>query len=454
MSTILLIDDEREITSVLGAFFERTGHQVVRAHTGEEGIEWYRRTQPDLVLLDVGLPDISGFDVLARLREKHPVVIMITGQGDIPIAVRAMQEGAENFLTKPVELPHLAVAAERALEKARLRQMNRFLVERRGGAVTSALLGSSPAMRELAEQIDLLALSDKTTVLVLGESGTGKGRVAEIIHARSPRADQPFVEVNCAALTADSLDTELFGVEGAEGDGAGGRIGLLQMADRGSLFLDEIGDLAPNLQPKLLRVLEGKGFRRTGGLQEMTSDARLVAATSKDLVNEVTAGHFREDLYYRLSVMPINLPPLRARAREDLLELIGHLMDELVPHLADAPNVVSEGALDRLLRYAWPGNIREMRNVLERAMIMGRGAGQVLPEHLPPEVRDASGATVEHHVPKSLDEVERIHIERTLRAHGANRTRAAKELGISRATLIKKIAEYGLGARKRFREAR
>lgn len=449
MSTILLIDDERDITAVLGTFFERGGHQVVRAHSGEEGIDWFRRTRPDLVLLDVNLPDMSGFDVLSRLREHQPVVIMVTGQGDVPSAVRAMQEGAENFLAKPVELPHLGVAAERALEKARLRQMNRFLVERRGGGTTSALLGSSPAMRELAEQIELLAVTDKTTVLLLGESGTGKGRVAELIHARSPRADLPFIEVNCAALTADSLDAELFGVEGPSDNGASARTGLLQMADRGSLFLDEIGDLESSLQPKLLRVLEGKGFRRAGGMQEMSVDARLIAATSKDLVNEVTAGAFREDLYYRLSVMPINLPPLRARAREDLVELIGHLMDELVPHLADAPSAVSEGALDRLLRYAWPGNIREMRNVLERALIMGRGAGQVLPEHLPPEVREASGAAVEHHVPKTLDEVERIHIERTLRAHGANRTRAARELGISRATLIKKIAQYGLGAKKR-----
>ena len=448
MATILLIDDERDITAALGTFFERSGHQVVRAHTGEEGIEWFRRTHPDLVLLDVALPDISGFDVLTRLRDQQPVVIMITGHGDVPLAVRAMQEGAENFLPKPVELEHLAVAAERALEKARLRQMNRFLSERRGGAPTSRLLGSSPAMRELADQIELLARSEKTTVLLLGESGTGKGRVAELIHAHSPRVDQPFVEVNCAALTSDSLDAELFGVETAGDNGANGRAGLMQMADRGSLFLDEIGDLAPNLQPKLLRVMEGKGFRRVGGMQELCSEARLIAATSKDLVNEVTAGRFREDLYYRLSVMPINLPPLRARAREDLVELIGHLLDDLHPHLADAPTAVSEAALDRLLRYAWPGNIREMRNVLERAMIMGRGAGQILPEHLPAEVREASGAAVEHHVPKSLAEVERIHIERTLRAHNANRTRAARELGISRATLIKKVKEFGLGSRK------
>ena len=448
MATILLIDDERDVTAVLGSFFEREGHHVIRAHSGREGVDWCKRAHPDLVLLDVRLPDISGFDVLARLREEQPVVIMMTGHADVPLAVRAMQEGAENFLTKPVELAHLAGAAARALEKSRLRRLNRYLAEHRGSASGRALLGASPAMRELAEQIDLLARSDKTTVLLLGESGTGKGRVASALHAASPRGPQPFVEVNCAALTADSLDSELFGHERiAAGDLVERKPGLFDVADRGSLFLDEIGDLGSHLQPKLLGILEGKSFRRVGGTQEITVDVRLIAATSKDLVNEVTAGQFREDLYYRLSVMPITLPPLRARAREDLVQLIGHLLDELHPHLVDAPAAVSEPALDRLLRYAWPGNIRELRNVLERAMIMGRGSQLVMPEHLPVEVRDASGVDVEHHVPKSLAEVERLHIERTLRAHAANRTRAARELGISRATLIKKIKEYGFGAR-------
>ena len=450
MPTILLIDDERDITAVLGSFFERDGHQVIRAHSGNEGVEWCKRAHPDLILLDVRLPDISGFDVLAQIRDEQPVVIMMTGHADVPLAVRAMQEGAENFLTKPVELAHLAGASARALEKSRLRRLNRYLSEHRGAAQSSPLLGASAAMRELTEQIDLLARSDKTTVLLLGESGTGKGRVAAAIHGGSPRAPQPFVEVNCAALTAESLDSQLFGEERTAA--AGGSLverkpGLFDVADRGTLFLDEIGDLAPHLQPKLLRVLEGKSFRRVGGTQEITVDVRLIAATSKDLVNEVTGGQFREDLYYRLSVMPITLPPLRARAREDLVELIGHLLDELHPHLGDAPAAVSELALDRLLRYAWPGNIRELRNVLERAMIMGRGSQLIMPEHLPSEVRAASGADVDHHVAKSLAEVERLHIERTLRAHSSNRTRAARELGISRATLIKKIKEYGLGPR-------
>ena len=446
MATILIVDDEPDIAAAFASYFERGGHQVLRAHTGEEGVETFRRQRPDMLLLDLRLPDIDGFAVLERLRDLNPVVVMITGHGDVPLAVQAMQTGAENFLVKPVELKHLGAVAERALEKARLRQMNRYVTERRGAAPTSALLGSSPQMRELAEQVELLARSDKTTVLLLGESGTGKGRVAEAIHHQSPRASRPFIEVNCAALTADSLDSELFGRErGAASPDHDTKPGLFEVAETGSLFLDEIGDLGPHLQPKLLRVLEGKGFRRLGGTDEIRVDVRLIAATSKDLVNEVNAVRFREDLYYRLSVMPIYLPPLRARARGDVLDLVAHVLDEIHPNLPDAPSEIADDALERLLRYPWPGNIRELRNVLERAMIMARGAPKIESEHLPGEVRDASGAGVEHHVPHTLDEVERVHIERTLRAHDSNRTRAAKELGISRATLIKKIKEYGLG---------
>ena len=445
MSTVLIIDDEQAITSALGTYFERSGHEVMRAHTGEEGIACVRRVHPDLVLLDLRLPDMSGFDILERIREYNAVVIMITGYGDVPDAVRAMQAGAESFLTKPIELAHLGATAERAFEKVRLRQMNRYLTDRRGRMPATALLGSSPPMRELAQQIELLARSERTTVLITGESGTGKGYVAETIHRASSRGERPLVEVNCAALSGTTLDGELFGQELATGNGSDAlKPGLLDIASGGSLFLDEIGDLDPLLQPKLLRVLEGKSFRRLGGTREITVDTRLISATGKDLVTEVTAGSFREDLYYRLSVMPIILPPLRARSREDLLELIAHLVEELRPNLADAPTELEDDALERLLKYAWPGNIRELRNVLERAMIMARGQTRVAPEHLPTEVREASGSGVEHHVPRTLSEVERIHIDRTLRAHNANRTRAARELGISRATLIKKIKEYGL----------
>lgn len=313
-------------------------------------------------------------------------MIMVTGYGDVPLAVQAMQQGAENFLTKPVELSHLGAAAERAFEKARLRQMNRYLASRHSHAPTELVLGTSRPMQELAAQIDMLAANDRTTVLLIGESGSGKGRVAELLHARSPRSARPLVEVNCAALTAASLDVELFGQEGTGngsdgggGAGAGGgtarefKPGLFEVADGGSIFLDEIGDLDMHLQPKLLHVLEGKTFRRVGGTLEICTNVRLIAATSKDLVNEVTAGTFREDLYYRLNVMPVYLPPLRARSREDVLELIAHIMDELRVILPEAPTAVSDAALERMLHYPWPGNIRELRNVLERAMITARG---------------------------------------------------------------------------------
>jgi two-component system response regulator HydG len=348
-----------------------------------------------------------------------------------------------------VDLSHLAAASARALEKAALRRLSRYLTERRG-AGARLVFGSSSAMRELAAQIALLAASDRTTALIVGESGAGKGRVAELLHAQSPRNARPFVEVNCAALTAESLESELFGVEASSDDARGPtKQGLFEIADGGTVFLDEIGDLDPLLQPKLLRVLEGKGFRRLGGTAETTPNVRVIASTSRDLVHEVTAGRFREDLYYRLSVMPINLPPLRARSREDLLELAAQLLDDLSPTLPGAPTAIGDDALDAVLRYAWPGNIRELRNVLERAMLMARGQAKIAVEHLPREVQGASGADVAHHVPRSLSEVEKAHIDRTLKANQHNRTHAARELGISRATLIKKIREYNLSEKPR-----
>jgi two-component system response regulator AtoC len=450
MASVLIVDDEPQITQALGTFFERSGgHAVLVAHTAAEGIELFDRARPDLVLLDVRLPDMTGFDVLAKIHDANPVVIMITGFGDVQLAVQAMQNGAENFLTKPVELAHLGAVAERGFEKARLRQMNRYLATRHGGPSPQLVLGVSRPMQELSAQIDMIAASERTTVLLIGESGSGKGRVAELIHARSPRAALPFVEVNCAALTATSLDVELFGQDRGSADNGTTaarefKPGLFEVADGGTLFLDEIGDLDPHLQPKLLRILEGKSFRRVGGTQEIFANVRLIAATSKDLVNEVTGGSFREDLYYRLNVMPVYLPPLRARSREDLLELVARVIDELRAILPDAPTAVSEPALDRMLRYGWPGNVRELRNVLERAMIMSRGQGSIGPHHLPGDVRESAGSAVDHHVPKSLEEVERTHIERTLRAHTGNRTHTARELGISRATLIKKIKTFGL----------
>jgi DNA-binding NtrC family response regulator len=445
MANILIIDDEPEITSAFARFFRLHGaHTAIEAQSGTEGIAAWHRTRPEVTLLDVRLPDMTGFEVLDHLRAESPVVIMITAHGDVPMAVKALQSGAENFLTKPVDLALLQLAAERGLEKASLRRLNRFMSETRSG-VSAVQMGSSPLMRELSAQIELLAASDRTTGLILGESGTGKGRVAEWIHTLSARNARPFVDVNCGSLTVDSLDGELFGTSSHAVDDRETRHGRIEIAEGGTLFLDEVGDLDPHMQPKLIRVLEGKSFRRVGGTHEIVPNVRVLAATSKDLVGEVNAHRFREDLYYRLSVMPVVLPPLRARTREDLVDLVGYLLRELAPQLASTPNRVSDDALEHLLRYSWPGNIRELRNVLERALLLGRGRGAIELEHLPAEVRGARGFHVEHHVARTLDEVEQAHIERTLRSHNHNRTHAAKELGISRATLIKKIREYQIG---------
>jgi DNA-binding NtrC family response regulator len=309
---------------------------------------------------------------------------------------------------------------------------------------TETLLGSSLPMRELAQQIDLLARSERTVALLVGEAGVGKGRVARAIHALSPRGGRAFHEIDCSMRPVEELDLELFGVERSVG---GPVPGLFEAADGGTLLLDEIADLPAPLQPTLLRALESRRVRRTGGTREVSMDVRLIAATARDLATEVTEGRFREDLYYRLGVMPLYLPPLRARSPDDLRETFEALVAELRRSRTEAPTEVSADALDLLGAYPWPGNMRELRNVLERALLLARGAPAVLPRHLPGEIRGAGDDLLLPRVSRTLAEVERAHIDRTLRAHGANRTRAARELGISRATLIKKIREYELGER-------
>jgi len=444
MAKILIVDDEPDICSALSRFFAHSGHDVLCAGTGEEAVMLVQTERPAVVLLDLFLPDISGFEVLERTREERPVIIMITGHGDVPAAVHAMQAGAEGFLTKPVELMHLGAVVDRALEKAQLRELGRAALARNARTTADMLLGSSSPMRELAEQIELLARSERTVALIVGENGVGKARVARAIHALSPRAGRPFHELACGLRPIELLDAELFGVEARQG---GPLPGMFEAAEGGTLFLDEISDLPPILQPTLLRALEARRVRRTGGTREIPIDVRLIAATVRDLATEVTEQRFREDLYYRLGVMPLYLPPLRARPPEDLSETVVALVAELRRGLPDSPHRVSEEALEVIGRYPWPGNIRELRNVLERALILARGESAVGVANLPAEVRGIGHDASLPHVSRSLADVERRHIERTLRAHAGNRTRAARELGISRATLIKKIREFGLGQR-------
>ena len=457
--SLLLIDDDADVLRAVGDYFERIGFEVYRETSGERGLDTFARLRPDVVLLDLHLPDLGGLEVLERLRGAGAAVILLTGQGDIATAVRAMQLGAEHFLTKPVDMGHLAAATARVLEKVHLSRQYALLRERDHQGEKPESLGVSPGMQELARQIGLLAASERTTVLLTGESGTGKGWVARLVHRLSPRASAPFVEVNCGGLSATFLESELFGHEkGAFTDAKDRKLGLFELADGGTIFLDEIGDLAPELQPKLLRVLETKTFRRLGGTRELTVDVRLVAATNRELTSEVQAGRFRQDLFYRLSVMPLRLPAVRERSREDRLALVTRLLADLKPQLPGCPSECAADTLDRLLSAPWPGNVREMRNVIERAMLLARGAPALGPEHLPADLRKPGGAGgvgggggggggsggERRHLPLTLADVERQHIERALRFHGGNRTRAAQELGISRATLINKIKVYAL----------
>ena len=343
--TVLLIDDDAVVLKVVGDYLEKSGWEVHREGTAENGLEAFHRLRPAVVIVDLHLPDANGLDVLEQLRAKGAAVILLTGQGDIETAVRAMQLGAENFITKPPDMVHLAAAVARVGEKVRLARQNALL--RSGGrseAHEDSLesLGVSPGMKALAHQVGLLAASDRTTVLLTGESGTGKGWVARIIHNLSPRAKGPFVEVNCGGLSATFLDSELFGHErGAFTDAKERKQGLFELADGGTIFLDEIGELSLELQPKLLKVLETKTFRRLGGTREMTVDVRLIAATNRDLVVSTREGRFREDLFYRLSVMPVHIPAVRERTREDRLALLRRLFGDLAAQMPGCPAAAS-----------------------------------------------------------------------------------------------------------------
>jgi two-component system, NtrC family, response regulator AtoC len=433
------------VLRTVGQVFERAGYEVSRELTAESGLAAYDRLHPEVVVLDLHLPGMNGLDALVRFKERNAAVILLTGHSDVSTAVEAMQRGAENFLSKPVDMSHLLAAVARVADKVRLRRLNELLLLRSTPGEGLDSLGESPAMKDLGRQIGLIALSERTPVLLRGETGVGKRWLAAMIHSLSPRASGPFVEVQIWGKTPAGLDAELFGTERAsEQEARERRAGLVETAEGGSLVMPEIGDLPAELQPKLLRLLETRSFRRVGGGRELTADVRIIAATSRDLDAMVEAGTFREDLAYRLSVMPLQLPPLRERNREDRLSLLLTLVNELQREVTGAAPAISPDALERLLSHPWPGNTRELRNVLERALILSRGQPLVGLEHLPGDFRNRPGPGDRRHTPMTLDELERAHIERTLRHHVGNRTRAAQELGISRATLINKIRRYAI----------
>jgi two-component system response regulator AtoC len=449
---ILVVDDDPTASQALADRFEQLGHEVFHALSGKGALETFDRTRPDVVVLTLHSPGPASTLAYEEFLRRGAALVLLIGHGFAEPDVRAMQLGAEQILTEPMEMAHLEAVAARVLRTIRECRRCGFLRVRAAPEPSADVLGVSPKMRALAAQLRQLAAAEGSTVLLTGEPGTGKGRVARIIHHASPRAPAPFVKAGCTAPDAAALAVELFGTE--RGGDAGSRVrvpGLFELADGGTLFLDEIALLPPELQPDVLMALETRVARRVGGTHSVRLDVRPILATSHDIGAAVRGGPFREDLFYRLNVVPVHLLPVRERAREDREALARGLFEELLREMPGSPAVLDDGSLERLVAYGWPGNAREMRNVLESALLHARGGTAVLPEHLPPEVagRFAEASPRPPEPPRgparSLAGVARRHIERTLLRHEGNRTRAAQELGISRATLINKIRVYGLG---------
>jgi DNA-binding NtrC family response regulator len=443
--SVLLVDADVEALRSLGTIFERAGYEVARELDVETGLAAYDRLRPEVVLLRLGLPGSDGLQPLAQFRERHAAVIVIAGGAEGPAAIAAMQAGAENFLVRPVDLHHLQAAVARVAEKVRLSRLNELLLLQAHPGEGLSSLGDSPAMRELVRQVGHAAAADRTPVLLHGEPGVGKRWLAQVIHRMSPRARGPLLVLAASGRDPAVLLEELFGSERLSPAGARERHpGLVESARGGTLFFPEVAGLPAEAQPLLLRLLETRTFRRVGGTRDLAAEVRVIAATRRTPSELLDGGLLREDLVYRLNATTLMLPPVRERSREDRLALLRALVDREREGGPDTEALVGAEALERLLAFPWPGNVREMQNVLSRALMMTGGREPVGLEHLPGEFRNRPGPGDRRHTPMTLDALERAHIERTLRHHGGNRTRTAQELGISRATLINKIKRYSL----------
>jgi two-component system response regulator AtoC len=457
--TLLVVDDEESIRITLGEALrdERTSVQV--AATGREALATMERETVDLVLLDQNLKESgeSGIDVLREIKQRWPatLVIMMTAYGKIESAVEATKLGCFHYLTKPLEIPQLRLLIRNALGTLELRkEVETLRGQQEREFQGERIFGSSEKMQDLLEKVKKIAQTGTSTILIRGETGSGKELIARMIHHWGVDTKGPFVDMNCAAVPENLLESELFGHEqGAFTDARKSKLGLLEMADRGTLFLDEIGEMPLGLQSKLLRVLESKTFRRVGSTTDVRVHTRFVAATNKDLFQEVEAKRFREDLYYRLSVIPIHIPPLRDR-REDIPLLAKYFLDRYNREMGGKIARISAKAVDLLSEYPWPGNVRELKNLMERMVLMHPGP-EILPDDLPPSfVAGSAGARpaqtpeeIVFRTPRvlSLAEVERAGIAHALEIVGGNKTRAADLLGISRQTLRTKIKDYGIG---------
>jgi DNA-binding NtrC family response regulator len=450
---IAVVDDEPLTCTWLSEHLGAAGYSVETAANGEAALRLVQEKGPALVLLDLRLPDADGIGLLEQFREidREVVVMIMTAYGEIETAVKAVKAGAYHFLQKPLDLDDLLITIEKALEARRLRKQVAILREQhRWQFANIELVGRSQALQEIAQTAEKVGRTESATVLLQGESGTGKDLVARAIHARSARRDQPFLEINCTALPEHLVESELFGHErGAFTDARERKKGLAELADGGTLFLDEIGHAPPGSQGKLLRFLEDSKFRRVGGTNDVKVDVRVIAATNRDLTRAVDEGAFRSDLYYRLKVVPIHIPPLRER-QEDIEPLALYFVERLVRDLKRGPALLPKSTLQILEAYPWPGNVRELRNVLERALIL-EDTNEIRPEHLPVEIRAGSleagpdGRAVQ--LPPDglpLLGVERDLIQQALSRAGGNITRAAKLLAISRDTLRYRLEKHGI----------
>jgi len=451
VATILLIEDNERMAEVLARHMEMEGHAVVLVADGEKGIEEFRRQKVDLVLTDLKLPGKSGLEVLQAVKDENPMVpvVVMTAYGTIESAVKAVKEGAFDFLQKPVDPDHLLIIIGKALEARQLVTENLILKEELSQTKYAKMVGQSRALLEAQEKAKKVAVGT-TTVLLLGESGTGKELFARMTHDFSPRKNGPFVAINCAAIPRELLESELFGHERGSFTGATGRkIGKFELADKGTVFLDEIGDMDMGLQAKLLRVLEGDRFMRVGGTSPVKADVRVVAATNKDLHAEVAKHAFREDLYYRLNVFPLVIPPLRDR-REDIPLLVDHFLAMYSREVKKEGLAVSSEAMEVMKHHPWTGNIRELQNCIERAVILCDGR-EILPEHIGLRVLARSaeegvpaGGSLQEASSAASRAVEAKMIEKVLRETGGNKTKAAEILQVSYKTLLTKIKDYGL----------
>jgi DNA-binding NtrC family response regulator len=446
-ATILVVEDELNIRTALVTMLEKRGYMAMSAGTAEEALRLLDETTMDLVITDLKMPGIGGMELLRRVKAAWQAteVVVMTAYGSIETAVEAMRLGAYDYITKPIDRDRFPVLVEKALERHFLTSENRELRDRLETRDRfEHMIGDSALMHQIYNLVEMVAASD-VTVLVAGESGTGKELMARAIHQKSPRASGPFISVNCGALPETLLESELFGYEkGAYTGAMGTKVGRFELADGGTLFLDEIGELSLKSQVDFLRVLETKEFRRLGGTKVIKVDARIIAATNRNLEEAVKQGIFREDLYYRLNVIPLRMPPLRDRT-EDIPLMVQSFLREFALKHGREPQDVSRQAMQLLRLYAWPGNIRQLRNVLERLMITVRER-VVEPAHLPDEIQASKEhiRTVLVTLGTTLEEIEREVIRRTLAEITNHREKAAKILGISLRTLQYKIKEYGI----------